>query len=61
MYSQVTIYRIECSLQFARIKLLETKSNNDSKHSRANNTQLKTADQTSDGQTDDSKVTVSKY
>ena len=35
---QVAIHRIDCNLEFGRIKLLESKAINDSKLDRGNNT-----------------------
>lgn len=55
---QVTIYRIECNLQFARIKLLEIRSSNESKQSKGNNSQSNAADQPPNSQAEDSKVTI---
>ena len=53
---QVTIYRIECNIQFARIKLLEMKSNNESKLSKGNQSLSSTADQPVNSQAEDGKV-----
>lgn len=54
--SQVTIYRIQCNLEFVKIKLLEIRSNNESKQSKENSSLSSTAEQPQNIQTEDSKV-----
>ena len=53
---QVTIYRIVCNLQFTKIRLLEIRSNNESKQSRGNHNQTSTTDQPLNSQAEDGKV-----
>ena len=45
LFSQVTIYRIECNIKFGRIKLLGSKAINESKHAKGNNTPSTTTEQ----------------
>ena len=60
LLSQVTIYKIECNLQFVRIKLLESKPNNESKQSKGNHTPSNSSDQPVNVQAEESKVLTVK-
>lgn len=55
-FPQVTIYRIECNIQFARLKLLAIKSSNDSKLFKGNQSLSNTMDQPANGEAEDGKV-----
>lgn len=55
---QVTIYRIVCNLQFTKIRLLEIRSNNESKQSKGNHNQSSTTDQPLNSQAEDGKVRI---
>ena len=55
---QVTIYRIVCNLQFTKIRLLEIRSNNESKQSKRNHNQSSTTDQPLNSQDEDGKVRI---
>ena len=55
---QVTIYRIVCNLQFTKIRLLEIRSNNESKQSKGNHSQSSTTDQLLNSQAEDGKVRI---